>query len=177
MADDLTDPYRYGLNNLPVEPPDNFGSPYAANESISMGMPPLGASQVVQAGYRLPFPGRLPPGPFPMPGQPLPPIRMPQIPEWWGTLAETVLKSLHPAIITGTFGANGKYDDPDCKEEWADAMDFCAKELSKPYPNRSMTGGHTTIEDCARGRVPERCGGNPYERPDQKQPSKPSRRR
>lgn len=176
MAEDFTDRFRFGLSNLPDEPPDNFGSPYSAGSRGLMGTPPLDAPQVVQAGYRLPFPGRLPPGPFPMPGQPVPPIRMPQIPEWWRPLAE-VLKSLHPAIITGTFGANGQYDDDVCKEEWADAMDFCAKELSKLRPDRYKTGGHTSIEDCARGRVTERCGGNPMDNGDQKQPPKPSRRR
>jgi hypothetical protein len=55
MAEDFTDPFRYGLNNLPPEPPDNFGHLYSANGSGVLGTPPFGGPQVVQAGYRLPF--------------------------------------------------------------------------------------------------------------------------
>jgi hypothetical protein len=56
-------------------------------------------------------------------------------------------------------------DSPDCMEEWRDAREQCARELSKPNPSRNITGGYEDIEDCARGLVSERCGGNPYERP------------
>jgi hypothetical protein len=159
MADDVSGPYRYSLSDLPMEPPDTFGSSYPSGQPNRMGVAPFGAPPGLPAGFGMRLPGRLPPGPFPMPGQPVTPIPMPQIPEWWKTLGK-VLQAL-PIIVTGTYGAGGRYDDPDCKEEWADAMKECAKELAKLYPDKYKTGGHTTIEDCARGKVTERCGGNP----------------
>lgn len=56
-------------------------------------------------------------------------------------------------------------DSPECRQEWQDARETCAKELSKPNPSRGVTGGYKSIEECARGLVSERCGGNAYERP------------
>jgi len=56
-------------------------------------------------------------------------------------------------------------DSPECRQEWQDARELCARELSKPNPSRGITGGHDTIEECARGHVSERCRGNAYERP------------
>jgi RHS repeat-associated protein len=60
-------------------------------------------------------------------------------------------------------GGGGNNKD-DCDKEWADARDMCRDELSKPNPNRGITGGYTDIENCARGLVSERCGGNPVAR-------------
>ncbi|HEY6250541.1 MAG TPA: hypothetical protein VI685_11325 [Candidatus Angelobacter sp.] len=56
----------------------------------------------------------------------------------------------------------GRSDDG-CAEEWEAARELCSKELAKPNPNRGITGGHANIEDCARGHVSERCGGNPID--------------
>ena len=56
-------------------------------------------------------------------------------------------------------------DSPECRQEWQDARELCAEELSKPNPSRGITGGHETIDECARGHVSERCGGNVYVRP------------
>jgi hypothetical protein len=55
----------------------------------------------------------------------------------------------------------------DCAEEWEWALEFCAKELSRPNPRKLFTGGHKNIKDCAKGLVSDRCGGNaiPIERP------------
>jgi RHS repeat-associated protein len=61
-------------------------------------------------------------------------------------------------IISGAGGEDR--NGPGCKEEWAEARRDCEKELSKPYPNRGFTGGHRSVEDCARGLVSARCGGN-----------------
>jgi len=68
----------------------------------------------------------------------------------------------------GSFGGGGaggsrKDDTPDCKAEWEYAERVCRSELAKPRYNQSrgITGGHRTIEGCARGHVSERCGGNP----------------
>jgi len=59
----------------------------------------------------------------------------------------------------------GAMDSPDCRQEWLDALELCAKELAKPNPSRGITGGHKSIGECARGHVSERCLGNEYERP------------
>jgi hypothetical protein len=48
-----------------------------------------------------------------------------------------------------------------CDKEWADAIKLCADWLALPTPPRSLTGGHTTIDGCAKGLVSARCGGNP----------------
>jgi RHS repeat-associated protein len=48
-----------------------------------------------------------------------------------------------------------------CDQEWDQAFKTCREELSKPNPNRALTGGHNNIMDCARGLVTEECGGNP----------------
>jgi hypothetical protein len=41
---------------------------------------------------------------------------------------------------------------------------MCREGLAKPNPSRSITGGYDNLEDCARGLVSERCGGNRIER-------------
>lgn len=53
-----------------------------------------------------------------------------------------------------------KADDEGCEEEWSEARRICAEELKKPNPSLGITGGHRTVEQCSRGLVSERCGGN-----------------
>src|SRR5215510_2382778 len=36
-------------------------------------------------------------------------------------------------------------DSPECRQEWQDARETCAKELSKPNPSRNLTGGYGTV--------------------------------
>jgi hypothetical protein len=92
MADDVTGPYRYSLGDLPMEPPDNFGTPHPSGYPNRLGVVPLGAPQGLPAGFGMRLPGRLPPGPLPMLGQPTQPIRMPEIPEWLATLMAALPK-------------------------------------------------------------------------------------
>lgn len=47
-----------------------------------------------------------------------------------------------------------------CEAEWAKAREICSELLKMPAPPRGLTGGHTTVEGCAKGFVSERCGGN-----------------
>jgi hypothetical protein len=47
-----------------------------------------------------------------------------------------------------------------CEQEWAEARRICDKLLQSPNPPSGLTGGHTTVEGCAKGFVSERCGGN-----------------
>jgi RHS repeat-associated protein len=57
-------------------------------------------------------------------------------------------------------GKDCNNNDDDCDKEWAEAREMCRELLSQPNPPRRLTGGYTNIEDCARGLVSERCGGN-----------------
>ncbi|MCF1474453.1 MULTISPECIES: PAAR-like domain-containing protein [Rhizobium/Agrobacterium group] len=49
----------------------------------------------------------------------------------------------------------------DCAEEWEKARAICSRLLLSPNPSRSLTGGHKSIEGCAKGFVSAACGGNP----------------
>jgi hypothetical protein len=51
-----------------------------------------------------------------------------------------------------------------CEQEWAQARQICANLLMQPNPPRGLTGGYSDIDNCARGFVSERCGGNPVRR-------------
>ena len=66
--------------------------------------------------------------------------------------------------------------DDDCSKEWELARQICQDLLSQPNPSDSrrrartkaknmkgLTGGYKNVEDCARGYVSERCGGNPVD--------------
>ncbi|MBK9264666.1 MAG: hypothetical protein IPM54_33390 [Polyangiaceae bacterium] len=48
----------------------------------------------------------------------------------------------------------------ECQKQWEDAREKCDELLSSPNPPRNLTGGYKNREDCARGHVDERCGGN-----------------
>jgi hypothetical protein len=101
---------------------------------------------------------------FPQPGfTPLPP----GIFDEWRRHAERGLTGLYGALFrdpTHSYGGSGYPDKPGCDEEWTDARKICSDELAKRMPSKKITGGHKNIEDCARGWVSERCGGNSYDR-------------
>jgi hypothetical protein len=162
MADDVSGPYRYSLSDLPMEPPDTFGSSYPSGQPNRMVVAPIGAPSGLPAGFGMRLPGRLPLGPFPMPGQPVPPIPMPQIPAAWRALG-ALIQAL-PPLLNGSAGERPQLSEEECKQQWADAREICAREFAKPYPNRRVTGGHTDLDDCARGWVDEPCGGNPTQK-------------
>ena len=85
----------------------------------------------------------------------------PDIFDEWRRHTQRGLKGLldyYYRTYKGSGGGGGW--DPDCAEEWREALDWCAKELAKPNPSRALTGGYDNIQDCARGRVSERCRGN-----------------
>jgi len=53
-------------------------------------------------------------------------------------------------------------NDPDgCNKERNAARRQCAAEFASRKPNEAKTGGYLNIEDCMRGLVSEKCGGNP----------------
>jgi hypothetical protein len=92
MADDFADPFQYGLGDLPMEPPDTFNASYSAGRPNPLAISPSGAPPVVQAGFRLPLSRRFPPAQTPAPSQQVPPIRMPEIPDWLVTLMAALPK-------------------------------------------------------------------------------------
>ncbi len=51
-----------------------------------------------------------------------------------------------------------------CEQEWARAREICSALLMVPNPPRGLSGGYSDIDNCARGFVSERCGGNPVRR-------------
>lgn len=82
----------------------------------------------------------------------------------WQKNADKGMAGLWNYFRRGVSGGGGNRNDPDCEKEWAEARRICADELSRPFPRRTRTGGHLSIEDCARGWVTEECGGNPLDR-------------
>jgi hypothetical protein len=63
----------------------------------------------------------------------------------------------------GSYPSGGNRNGPGCKEECEAAREKCEELLSKPNPPRHLTGRYRNTEDCARGHVSERCGGNPID--------------
>jgi hypothetical protein len=181
MPDDFTQRFQYGLNDLPLEPPDDPNTLFSPNGFTSIGMQRAGSAQVIPAQFRVLGRGMQPPGWYPNQGRGLAPgggpvteIPMPEA--WktlktWGPLLPEILRSLHREFIDpalsgpddsvypmATLGRRRRLTK--CEKQWADARDFCAKELAKPFPDMGRTGNHTDVEGCAKGYVDEPCGGN-----------------
>jgi hypothetical protein len=57
--------------------------------------------------------------------------------------------------------------DPDCDKEWEDAREMC-RDMFDPgnYGRSKGVRKYNTVEECARGNVSERCGGNPVDHGD-----------
>jgi hypothetical protein len=97
---------------------------------------------------------------FPRPGfTPFPP----GIFDEWRKHAERGLMGIFNTYFRDTSKSDdggGDPDQPGCEEEWKAARQDCTNELAKRYPNKKFTGGHKNVEDCPRGLVSARCGGN-----------------
>jgi RHS repeat-associated protein len=68
-------------------------------------------------------------------------------------------------IISGDGGGG---PDPDCKDEIREAREICTEAYANGWssdhdvgPYSKPDGGQWTIQDCMRGLISERCGGNP----------------
>jgi hypothetical protein len=124
------------------------------------GQQPDSGANVVQAGYRIgglgfPFP---PPVPVPIPQ-----IHMPRIPPGWklpGAIAQLLLRRM----ITGVAGGG---DDDGCDKEIRNARETCTEAYANGWksdhdvgPYKTPSGKPWTIQDCMRGLISERCGGN-----------------
>jgi RHS repeat-associated protein len=47
-----------------------------------------------------------------------------------------------------------------CDKEWEEAYEACRDYGNSWNPPRGVTGGYSSIHDCAKGLVSEACGGN-----------------
>jgi hypothetical protein len=138
-----------------------IGSTYGSGNSSDLDASPetfgprslLNSEQAVPTSFR-PLPGRVPG--YPPVGPTVPDAQADHFIRGVQGLFDFLFRDRLPV---------GNPDAPGCKEEWEDARKFCADLLSKPNPPRGVSGPYEDVEDCARGNVSERCGGNPYERP------------
>lgn len=98
----------------------------------------------------------------PMP--PMGPGTLPKIPmpEWWSAIRK--LLQLYPKMSSGLGGGGG---DEGCKEERREAREICTDAFADGWksnygvgPYKTPPGKRWTIEDCMRGLISERCGGN-----------------
>ena len=67
--------------------------------------------------------------------------------------------------VTGSGG--GGNDNNDCKEEIRKAREICTRAYANGWrsdsdvgPYKKPAGGQWTIQDCMRGLISQRCGGN-----------------
>jgi hypothetical protein len=169
MPDDFTQRlFQYGLNDLPLEPPDDPNILFSPNGFTSIRMQRAAGTQVIPVQFRSLGRQVAPPGFYSGQGRGLAPgggpvteIPMPELWKTWGPVLGAIAKTL-PSLMTGS-GSGADSDTPECEQQWAGARDFCAKELAKPFPNKGLTGGYKNVEDCAKGYVAQHCGGNKKE--------------
>jgi hypothetical protein len=71
-----------------------------------------------------------------------------------------------PNLLKGQRGLREPDDpnDPECEKEREAAKIFCAELISKLGQGVGPTGFGVVYEQCLRGQVSERCGGNPVEK-------------
>lgn len=99
MADDFTGRFQYGLNNLPMEPPDDFNALYSPYGFTSTGMQRLPEPQSISAGFGFPGLRRAPVGLFPAPESPNPQNPVPGLSDWWRMLGAGL--QLYPMVASG----------------------------------------------------------------------------
>ncbi len=100
---------------------------------------------------------------FPRPGfTPIPPVFVPGTPEnrRWTDQAIRGVKGFVNACFRQIGNTTPNKNDPECDREWDEARAICADLLGRRNPPLGITGGFRNVEDCARGLVSERCGGN-----------------
>jgi hypothetical protein len=128
------------------------------------------------AGKRLGFPAPLVPdgesSQTRRPGIPVPPEIIPGTPEWWEH-AKRGHQGLWDFLLrlyrrgTTAPGSGSSDDDSECEEERRTARRICREAFANDWksdydvgPYRKPGSGQWTIEDCMRGLISEKCGGN-----------------
>jgi hypothetical protein len=116
----------------------------------------------------MPWPAPMPwPTPTPSPTPPT----LPGFEEWLKD-ANKGLDGLFSFFKSRGLSSAGDPNGPGCKKEWETARKNCADWITQSDPPPGVTAGYKDIEDCARGVVSERCGGNQYEREPEKPPKR-----
>jgi hypothetical protein len=168
--------FRYGLSNLPLEPPDNPGALltdqpddpsalYSPADIASIGMQRAGQGQVVPArfGFR-PRPGQGPLGPFPNQGGlapgggQLPDI---PIPEAWKTLWPMLqlLPSFHPMAALGGERRRRNAAASSRSRAREEDGDWCHQRYQQEYKecqDNRENYAHPDFEDGCKKRATER---------------------
>ncbi|MEJ0064609.1 MAG: hypothetical protein WDM85_03610 [Caulobacteraceae bacterium] len=67
-----------------------------------------------------------------------------------------------PPPVTGPIPRNPYPTRPECVKEWNDAEEYCARLAKQGLLGKDPYRGHgNSFEQCVRGQVSEKCGGNP----------------
>jgi hypothetical protein len=127
----------------PAGSPDSVGGRFAPSDDDLDGASAdesSNSTRTAQAGsITVPFDAVAPRGTIPWPSEIAPPL---------GIYPRRELVNPFP-------------DDPECEQEWAEALLHCWKLKTRKQLGRGDNRGSGTFEQCVRGRVTERCGGNP----------------
>jgi len=125
----------------PAGSPDSIGGRFApGDESADASPEDESRSRTAQLASTIPIPFEaITPRGIPWPSEITPPL---------GIYPRRELENPFP-------------NDPECEQEWADALLDCWKLKTRKQLRRGDNRGSGTFEQCVRGRVSERCGGNP----------------
>jgi hypothetical protein len=128
----------------PAGSPDSTGGRFAPGDAASDGVPgyeSLAPTRTAQVDVLpIPFDAIAPRGAIPWPSEIAPPL---------GIYPRRELVNPFP-------------DDPECEREWTSALLHCWKLKERKQLGRGDNrGSGRTFDQCVRGRVSERCGGNP----------------
>lgn len=113
----------------------------------------------------------LTPPPLPNPDYPVYPQNPSLVPQWlndWSNTFNEARDKLVDKITDNTRSC--EQEGEDCDKAWRAARAECRERIreqqeqdagrSRRRPIKGITGGYNDVESCARGLVPERCGGN-----------------
>jgi hypothetical protein len=182
-----SDDARVALNNeaatsTPLRPDwssNNFGNPQTADFRSPSPIPQRqwsdsrGDQRQAQTGREADILKVSQAIPWPRPGfGPLPPVYVPGTPEnkQWTDQFIQGLRGLYNAF-SGPPDKGGGNNDDGCDEEIRAARKICIDAYANGWrsdyavgPYKKATKGPWTIQDCMRGLISERCGGNPVDR-------------
>jgi hypothetical protein len=178
MADDFTQRFQYGLNNLPDEPPDDPNILFSPNGFTSIGTQRAAQAQVVPAQFRNSVRRMWSPGSYPGQGGGLAPGGGPvteiPMPEWWktwGPVLQEILPDLHPMAALGRERRRRGASAGSRSQARDDDGDWCyqryLQELKECADNRDNYA-HPDFEAACKKRATERwdkCnrnGGRPH---------------
>ncbi|MFL6624673.1 MAG: RHS repeat-associated core domain-containing protein, partial [Sulfurifustis sp.] len=106
-----------------------------------------------------------PPAPTAPTVRPLPPISIP----WWA-VPSAATTAILGGVAAALYSPQLCKNEEDCLKEWREAYERCKQLIYEQMQQAAgrkkkrnvtgVTGGYTDLEECARGLVSERCGGN-----------------